>query len=238
MPTLRAWRVFCAIFVVASLAGCASTQNLTAQNTKFEWTGTQKKVLIVQPDIVLSELTAGGLNEPRADWTQAARAALATAFSADLGKEGVETVALNDLADPHEIQLAKLHAAVGSAILIHGFGPLKLPNKTSALDWTLGPGASALRDHYGADYAMFVYVRDSYATAGRQALEVGSLLVCAAVRVCMGVQGGTTVAFVSLVDLRTGNIVWFNVYGSSVGDLRVAKNIDPFVGSLMKGFPL
>ncbi|MDE2181652.1 MAG: hypothetical protein KGJ78_01385 [Alphaproteobacteria bacterium] len=220
------------------MAGCATTKDLKAQTAAFDWSQVDKKVLVVEPDIVLSELTAGGMSEPHADWTQAARTSLAGHFDAYMHQKGVQAVDINDLNDPHEIQLLKLHGAVGAAILIHAFGPLKLPTKGTALDWTLGPGATALRDHYGADYAMFVYVRDSYASAGRQALIASSWVMCGLTGICIGVQGGSTVAFVSLVDLRTGNIVWFNVYGSGVGDLRVEKNVGPFVDSLMKDFPL
>jgi hypothetical protein len=61
-----------------------------------------------------------------------------------------------------------------------------------------------MRDRYGADYALFIFVRDSYATADRKWVEVlGNL---AGAHLDSAVQEG----FASLVDLRTGNIVWFN----------------------------
>jgi hypothetical protein len=238
MITNRVKFALAIVLLAASLGGCASTQNLKAQTASFDWSQAQKKVLMVQPDIVLSELTAGGMTEPRADWTQTARTALATNFERFMAKKSVEAVALNELSDPHEIQLAKLHNAVGAAVLIHAFGPQKLPTKGTALDWTLGPGTSAMRDHYGTDYAMFVFVRDSYASAGRQAVIAGSIVLCALTGVCPNIQGGTQVAFVSLVDLRTGNIVWFKFYASAAGDLRDGKNVGKFVNELLKDFPL
>ena len=231
-------RIACAGVLAIALAGCASTQNIKAQSAKFDWSQTEKKVVIIEPDIVLSELTAGGMTEPRADWTQATRKSLAGAFEKHLAKKSVATVPVEELTDEHEIQLSKLHSAVGLSILVHAFGPAKLPNKKDALDWTLGPGATALRDHYQADYAMFVFLRDSYATAGRQAVIAGSIVLCAFTGVCPNIQGGTQVAFVSLVDLRTGNIVWFKLYGSASGDLRQDKSVGPFVTTLMKDFPL
>jgi hypothetical protein len=238
MDSARIKVALCALALVVGLGGCATSKNVKATTAAFDWSQAQKKVLIVQPDIVLSELTAGGMTEPRADWTKAARAAMAANFERFMAKKGVATVALDELTDPHEIQLAKLHDAVGGAVLIHTVGGVKLPTKTSALDWTLGPGTNAMREHYGTDYAMFVFVRDSYATAGREAVIAGSILLCAATGVCPAIQGGSTVAFVSLVDLRTGNIVWFNLYGSGAGDLRTDKNIGTFVDTLLKEFPL
>jgi len=238
MNIAHAARIVCAGLFAVALAGCASTQNLKAQSAKFDWTQTEKKVVIVQPDIVLSELTAGGMTEPRADWTDATRKNLGGAFEKYMAKKSVATVPVDELTDEHEIQLSKLHSAVGLSIIVHAFGPAKLPTKKDALDWTLGPGAGALRDHYKADYAMFVFVRDSYATAGRKAAIAGSIVLCALTGVCPNIQGGTQVAFVSLVDLRTGNIVWFKLYGSASGDLRENKNVGVFVSTLMKDFPL
>ena len=231
-------RVACAGLFAIALAGCASTQDVKSQTAAFDWSQAQKKVLIVQPDIVLSELTAGGMTEPRADWTQSARKSLSTHIANYMQKKGVETVQLDEITDDHENQLAKLHMAVGYSVLVHAMGPQKLPNKKTAMDWTLGPGAAVLRDHYGTDYAMFFYLRDSYATAGRQAAIAGSIVLCALTGVCPNIQGGTQVAFVSLVDLRTGNVVWFRLYGSASGDLREDKFVPPFVTTLLKEFPL
>lgn len=231
-------RVACAGLFAVALAGCANTQDVKSTTAAFDWSQVQKKVLVVEPDIVLSELTAGGMNEPRADWTQATRKSIAAGLDKYMTKKGVTVVALDELTDEHEIQLAKLHNAVGMSVLVHAIGPQKLPTKKSALDWTLGPGAVTLRDHYGTDYAMFVYLRDSYATAGRQAVIAGSIVLCAVTGVCPNIQGGTQVAFVSLVDLRNGNVVWFRLYGSATGDLREEKAVPPFVATLLKEFPL
>ena len=155
-----------------------------------------------------------------------------------MSKKGVATVPLDNLTDAHEIQLAKLHSAVGGAILIHAYGPLKLPTKTTALDWTLGPGTQVMRDRYGADYAMFLYVYDTYTSAGRGAVIAGSVVLCAFTGICPAVQGGSQVAFVSLVDLRTGNIVWFNLLSSASGDLRDDKDAGKFVDTILKDMPL
>jgi len=170
-------RVACASVVAFALAGCANTQNMKAQSAKFDWTQSEKKIVMIQPDIVLSELTAGGMTEPRADWTDSTRKYVVAAFANYMAKKNVATVPVDELTDEHEIQLSKLHSAVGLSIIVHAFGPAKLPTKQNALDWTIGPGANALRDHYKADYAMFVFLRDSYATAGRQAVIAGSIVL-------------------------------------------------------------
>jgi hypothetical protein len=203
-----------------------------AAGTSFDWSGSDKRIVLVEPDVVLAELTAGGLQEPRADWTDTARGLVTDGITRTLGQKSISLVQLGTLSNAHDIQLTKLHNAVGAEILQHGFGAAKLPTKGSALDWTLGPGAQDMRTRYNADYAMFVFVRDSYSTAGRRAVQLLGAMVG------IGIQGGTQIAFVSVVDLRTGNVVWFNTLVSSTGDLRNAKDAGSFVTDLLKGNPL
>src|SRR5690606_17305684 len=122
--------------------------------------------------------------------------------------------------------------AVGTAILLHkvsGIAPL--PTKRDKFEWTLGPEAKALHNRYGSDYALFVWVRDSYASAGR----VAAIIVAAAFGV--GIQGGVQAGFASLVDLRTGDVVWFNRMARASGDLRAQLGADNTAGLLLAEFP-
>jgi hypothetical protein len=47
-------------------------------------------------------------------------------------------------------------------------------------------------------------------------------------------QGGQQVAFASLVDLKTGQVVWFNTLASSVGDIRTQEGADKMVKTLLE----
>ncbi|MEI9993993.1 MAG: hypothetical protein WDM91_05335 [Rhizomicrobium sp.] len=215
------------------LAGCAQTREMKATGAaNFDWSGPQKRIVLIQPDVVLAELTAGGLNEPRADWTNTARDLISKGIAGSLDQRNISVTELDTLTNAHDVQLVKLHGAVGNEIRQHGFGGATLPTKGSALDWTLGPGTQDMRQRYNADYAMFVYVRDSYATAGRRAVQFLGAIAG------IGIQGGVQVAFVSVVDLRTGNVVWFNTLFSQYGDLRDAKGATSFLNDILKGNPL
>lgn len=220
------------------LGGCATAMTArTARMTTFAFTAQSKRVVLVDPDVTLGELTAGGVFETRADWTESAQGFVRNDIRDHFAKSGAEVVPA-DHATPHEIQLAKLHGAVGQAIITHLYGgAAKLPTKMDALDWTLGPGTNEMRDHYGADYALFIYVRDSYSTAGRQALQVLGILSAAA-GVAVYIPGGAQIGFASLVDLRTGNIVWFNRLARESGDLRTEGPAQATVAELIKGIPL
>jgi len=215
------------------VSACATTAVRTARDTKIEFTSSAKRVLLVTPDVQLTEITTGGLQEARADWTDAALGFIAKDVSAHFEQSGTELVRADNLDNPHDAQLAKLHGVVGRAILVHAYnGVLKLPNKGDALDWSLGPGTNEMRQRYGADYALFVFVRDSYVSAGRAAV-IGVAAVLG-----VGIPGGQQIGFASLVDLRTGNIVWFNRLANGTGDLRTATPAQNTVNNLIKGMPL
>jgi hypothetical protein len=223
---------FSIAFFAVALAGCAVNQNVKAQGAGFDWGGTtEKRVAVIQPDIHLGELTAGGLVEPRADWTKAAQADVAKQLEAYFAKRNTSVVLVNDLNDQREVQLAKLHGPIGRAIIRHAIMGVKLPNKTQAMDWTLGPDAALLREHYKTDYALFIYVNDTYTSAGRAFLMVGAAVLG------VSVQGGQQIGFASLVDLRTGNITWFNVRHDGSGGLRDTNGCKHFVEGILADLP-
>lgn len=196
------------------------------------------RVLLMRPDIELSELTVGGLREPKADWTAAAEEHVAAALRAELqGKKATLVPYLLPTQNPAReyahTQLVKLHDMVGGAILMHKYLPaLALPTKKDAFDWTLGQGVNVLREDYGAEYGLFILFRDSYASAGRRAMMVGAALFG------VGIPGGTQVGFASLVDLQSGDILWFNRLFNPAGDLRTPEAARKAVQTLLADLPL
>src|SRR5262245_39168032 len=216
-----------AIILALSLAACTTSSARVSSAASFQWTSPTKRIVLVPPDIQLSELTFGGVVEPRADWTDTAKGFIDKGLRAHFAKSDAQVVDAQ-LASAHEVQLVKLYDAVGGAILTHLYNDqLQLPNKGDALDWTLGPGTGELRDRYGADYALFVLLRDSYSSAGRRAGQV-----------LLGLSGGIQIGVASLVDLRTGNIVWFNRLISTAGDLRTEVPAQRAMDQLLKDVPL
>lgn len=195
------------------------------------------KVLLMPPDVQLSEMQASGLQEPRADWTEMARANIKAALARRLQERNsklVEYVPPGDLAEEKvHNRLINLHNAVGNAVRVHKLlQPYQLPTKEGRFDWTLGPNVARLREAYGADYALFYFVRDSYASAGRAAVMVAFALLGAAV------PGGRQDGYVSLVDLRSGEIVWFNVVLGQGGDLRQSGQTQEAVKGLLADMPI
>ena len=95
----------------------------------------------------------------------------------------------------------------------------------------MGDSIKPLKDKTGADYALFTWIRDSYASPERKAAMVAMALLG------VGLQGGAQVPYASLVDLNTGRVVWFNVLRRASGDLREAAPAVETVQALLSGFP-
>ena len=190
------------------------------------------RIALMPADVELFEMGVGGLNEPKADWTEAATRHIMADLRARKLRLGERATEIAGEQDEAVEALNGLHGAVARAIVVHHFGPLKLPTKDGKLDWTLGPGAAKLREVSGADYALFTWVRDSYASADRKAMMVVGALFG------VGMAGGVQQAYASLVDLRTGRIVWFNRIARGTGDLREPGPAAETLDALLAGFPL
>lgn len=192
------------------------------------------KVVIMPVDIELFSVTAGGVLEPKADWTESALRYFSDALAdkrKSLGLAGVELK--NDDAD-ELADINALHAAVARSIALHHFGPstLNLPTKEGKLDWSLGESVGTIRQKTGADYALFSWVRDSYASAERKAAMVALALVG------VGIAGGAQVGYASLVDLKTGRVLWFNQLRRGSGDLREPDKARETAEALLDKFPI
>lgn len=240
--SVRHPRTLLAVLAAMLLAACQGPQHFEAAKQLRRNTG-EARILLMPADIQLSELTAGGVLEPKADWTEAARNYLTTALREEQSARQIRIVDYDESAVPPDRrdevhQLAKLYSTVGQAIFVHQFGgPLQLPTKAKGFDWSLGPSVIALRQQYGADYALLTYVRDSYSSAGRKALMAVGVVAAAFTGVGVIVPGGRQVAFISLVDLETGDIVWFNRIIRTNGDLRDTDGAHGTAKDLLQGFP-
>lgn len=199
-------------------------------------------VLLMPVDVELSLLTAGGMLEPRADWTEAAIGFIEPQMRDILGESQASLVHYAEPDDPERQdlhrQISKLHELVGGQMFAAKLpGAVPLPTMRDRFDWTLGEGAQVLAEDSGADYALFVFVRDSYASAGRQALIVAGVLAGAVTGVAIIPSAGQQLGFASLIDLRDGNVRWFNFVASETGDFRKEKSAKKSTLKLLEELP-
>jgi len=219
-------------------AALAQTSTPTASSNKnlapgFSGPSAKDPVLLMPVDVELFSLSAGGIAEPKADWTAAAQQHMQAALAQKQATLKLATMQMSEAdADPFAEQVS-LHAAVASAIALHhGVGGVwQLPTKAGVLDWTFGDAMQPLREKTGARYALFVWVRDSYASAERKAAMVALALLG------VGITGGIQVGYASLVDLESGRVVWFNRLARGFGDLREAATAKESIDALLSGLP-
>lgn len=199
----------------------------------FKFLPANAKVVIVPTDVELFEISAGGVLEPKAEWTAAATKFLKDGMVERQRTLGAATIDLSEKdADDFE-KINALHGAVARAINLHHFGArdMRLPSKEGKLDWSMGESVRQIKERTGADYALFSWMRDTYASEGR----VATMVLFAALGV--GIPLGMQVGYASLVDLSTGQVVWFNRMSSQRGDLRDEKKAKASLNALLRRFP-
>ncbi|HWH17479.1 MAG TPA: hypothetical protein VNT77_03955 [Allosphingosinicella sp.] len=233
------------------LAGCVSTRQF--RDVDFQPPQGDYSLLVMRPDVTVGSITAGGLFEARADWTEQARANLLAALRTQQATRGGRTVIVETResipgVSPQTVaDLERLHNAVGSSIALHKYMGADLATKRGkGLDWTLGEEAVKLGRATGMDYALFLYAQDSFASNERVALQVLGIAGCLIGFCAPNVGGGSQTAYASLVDLKTGDVVWFNVLqagsqiaGINFGDIRkpegAAQMVERLLGRMKAG---
>ncbi|RMF11991.1 MAG: hypothetical protein D6763_01880 [Alphaproteobacteria bacterium] len=230
-------RLLLACGLVLLTAACASTKDYSQINKLDKAVDERLTVLLMPLDVELSSLQASGLTEVNAEWTEEANRLMLDAIRDFKAARNINLIEFDPNAagldaGSEQVRLLKLNRAVGEAILIHKYGGNnELPSKRDKFDWTLGPSARVLAEAYDADYALFIFVRDSYSSAGRVAMQIFAAFLGA------GMSGGVQIGYASLVDLKTGDVVWFNVLQDTGGDLRSERGAVRTVENLLEDMP-
>jgi hypothetical protein len=215
------------------LAGCATSSTVQQIDRLDAIDEEEPRLLVMTPDIKYYLLTAGGVPQPHGEWTEAARRNFQEALVQFADSRGTDLVEIPETTELDEVEISyqKLYSAVGMTILQNHFSPMKLPTKQGSFDWSLGPGVKELGERYGADYALFSFYRDYQASGGRVAFAI--LAAAAGV----GVNTGSEQGYAALVDLDTGDIVWFNMVLAGQGELREQGGAQATVKQLFADLP-
>lgn len=202
------------------------------------------RVVVLQPEFRVFVQSAGGMREIEPGWTEQAQNALALAVERHLRHDPrfavaapVEPATAEEAAVLREhVELFKVIAS-NSSMMIR-FGGKAWQEKKLQYDYTLGDGLALYGDRSNADYAFMI--------GGAQVKQTGgSVFMQLALAGTLGVvmPGGGTYLMLALVDMRTGDIVWFNsleggeVFGMTGSDLRKEGTADEVVGRLFDPFP-
>jgi hypothetical protein len=242
---MRKWGLALALAASVPLSACVQTRQYA--DVQFTPPQGDYKLLVLRPDVTVGSLTTGGMVEPRADWTEQARANIVAALRAQQATRGGKVQIIErrtELAGvgPQELaDVERLNFVVAQSIVLHKYLGDYLPTKRGkGLDWTLGTDAVRLGQKTGYDYALFMHAEDQVASTGRVVLGVLGAAGCFVGFCAPNVGGATQLSYASLVDLKTGEVVWFNVVragseipGIKFGDLRTPQGAAQMVERLL-----
>ncbi len=227
----------CLLFL---LSGCASTR--TTHNVHFSLVEDQTpdvpaKIVLITPDISVSEVSAGGVVEEVPEWSAEAKRIVIAALNAYVDERpDVELLSLPELETNQQALLKEFRALYdltsSSAFFATGLGGEAWQHKYSHFDYTLGPGLAFLRERTGADAVLFITGEDFVSSAGR----VGAAVVGALFGV--GVQLGHSYLSFGVVDLDNGDLLWLN-YTVAYASRSLRDNEDNayMIEDLLEDFP-
>lgn len=226
--------------VLAALAGCI--QSVPPQyraNYKFVESPklyTPQKVLVMEVDVTIKEVTVGGVAEEVPAWSKQGssnvREALTKHFRADK-KNKIQFIAIPKLSES-DLETVKQHLAlyrrVGKAIIdtTYSYSQPWWLHKVQKFDYTLGSGLKSIGERTGADSALIILGEDQASTAGR---KVAAFFLDS-------VSYGHSYLFAAFVNLKTGDILWYNyAYEYKGADLREADDAQDLVDKLFEEYP-
>ena len=225
------YKIFIVLFIFV-LNNCSSI-NTEPKYSIQSFDQNAPKILLMPIDIEICEITLAGMCEPNAIWTENSKKNITVGFEEILKERNASMNKFDKtLSSIKMTQLVKLHNQVGHEIISNEYGQLKLPTKEN-FDWTIGRKANLLKTKYNSDYAIFIFFRDQYSSGERKIYSVLTAVLFPGVIPI----GGTQIAFASLVDLKTGKIMWFNGFYRSFGDVRDLEGAKDTLNVIFEKFP-
>lgn len=193
------------------------------------------KLLLIPPDLRVSEISAGGVVEEVPEWTRAANGHLRASLEALIKDMRVTTLEAPKLPEDRQALLDQ-HIALYDLVAGNAFAMANNPDaawehKRRDFDYTLGPGLEFMAGESGADAALFIVGADYTSSSGRKAaMVVGALLGIV-------IPGGVSYLTAGVVDLKSGNLLWLDYQLDATSDMREAKDTDQLLRKVFSSYP-
>jgi hypothetical protein len=237
----RSWLI---VALTLALGACAGAPSKTAvhEGLARDPASMPHKILLLPAEVRVHEISTGGVVEQVDAWSTTASGhadAFVRALAAEKGAfELVESPALS----PQQEAVLDQHIALydqvaGSAYIARASMFPAWRERAKTFDYTLGPGLKPLADKTGIEAAMIISGSDYISSAGRKAAMVMGTIVAAALGVVVVPQGGTSFISVGVVDLRTGDLLWFGTDQSQATDLRNESDLKKMLDGLFQTYP-
>ena len=242
---MRKWGI--ALALTASVCGSACVQTRQYADVQFTPPQGDYKLLVMRPDVTVGSVTTGGMVEPRADWTEQARTNIIAALARAAGG------ARRQDRDPRAPQPASRSQRPGrrrSRAAVLRSRPVdrasQISRRLSADQARQGPRLDARRGRRPARPEDRLRLCLVHARRGQLRLDRPDRFAGARVAGCFvgfcapNVGGAAQFAYARLVDLHTGEVVWFNVVqagsqiaGIKFGDIRTPQGAEQMVERLL-----
>jgi hypothetical protein len=235
------------LIVITSLLilnGCAGIPVRTHPQFLGYFQGEEKAITVMPIDIKFYKLTAGGVPEQMDEWDVQSDTLFKKAIMDKLDPSlrfKIKILEDSDLDPKFKDFLDEqngLYRAIAGSIIFHTYMPGSIfPNKLKNFDYTLGSALSRINDFYPSDTLLFFSGTRTFWTGGRVLLATWGMLLGAATGVVVVPGSAPDWVAVSLVDAKTGNIIWFRYIGapfSTVGDLRNEEAVSDTIDYLFR----
>ena len=232
------------LLVFSILVGCVTAPNYRSNPQLLEKVESTNSIVLIPLRADVYQLTAGGVKEKMDEWSEQAKRNVTAAIQEELEKKPMlyvkpfEELLLSSEKKANLYETGALYRAVSSSIQVHTYGlpEHRFQDKIKDFDYSLGPEVKELAGD--VDAVLFVDCVDHIATAGRKALQAGSMILGALVGVSVTPNLGITSISMALVDSETGYIMWYNIHSSGGDhDLRNPANTYVLVKELLEDFP-
>jgi hypothetical protein len=241
MPSFRLSIAFAAVVL---LAACAAPSTSIHQSVgKDPDKPLPHKVLLVEPDILVHEISTGGVVEKVDDWSKEASGHAVTAIEGVVQSQHLfELVRSPHLSAADKAlleQYTALYALVGASAYGAGHSPYTAWRERAAqFDYTLGPGLTPFSEHAHVDAAVFLVGTDYISSAGRKAAMAFGVLASILSGVVMVPTSMPAFMSVGVVDMRSGDLIWFSSdIRSGSANLRDPAVMKSLVEGLFATYP-
>ena len=195
-----------------------------------------KRIVVLPVEFTVYERSVAGV-EAVPDWSESAQYALGDAAAQMLRQDNRFEIVAMPTFDTETTGLLREHVEFFKIIAdcvtsVIQYGGKAWNEKRTNFDYSLGPGLGFLADAAEADYALIV--------AGAQVKQTGG---SAFMQFLVGTPGGGTFVTAGVVNLRTGDLAWFNwqmgmeLFGMTGSDVRDPATALAVVSKMFAEYP-
>ncbi len=231
----RSWNWIPVALIIGFFTGCATAPQAPQQSLNNAIglpPGTALTIGVLEADITLRELGAGGTPQERDDWSEIAQKTARDTLE-NMRPERYVYYVDQALSDAVKAEIEDVQALYRNTILNDmAFTPP--PTRSRPQFGSVDSIAAA----GGADALMLVYGVDDIFTADRKVLTALSLVAAGLTGVAVMPDNGVAHLNAALIS-REGRLIWYNrIYENQISDLRTTDGVRKTLENLLRTMPV